>query len=328
LDNKNKHFQTLIQKYLNNTASSKEREAVEKYYELFEEEPPANELLEENEAARIESKIFEKINSEIKTSKREIAVWSLIRWTAVAAAIAGLAFFINISLQTENPTVSSIQVPEKAPYVTQVPYNQFLQLPDGTTVVLHGHSTLTYDENFNNKKREVTLIGEAYFDVKHNPNVPFVIHSGKLKTTVLGTSFNIKAWPEQKDIIVSVTRGKVKVENENKLVAILTQDKQVVYNVESDNADQHKVESELSISWIQSDMTFDNMSFENLAEHLSKRYNLDIIFQNEELKNCSFTGRFTGTESFDEVMKILSATSNTTYSVTGNQVVISGEKCI
>lgn|GEM_PF-155029 len=328
LNNNNSHFRALIQKYLNNTATSEERAAVERYYDLFEEEPRAIDAMGKAETDHLEQTLLNHISREIRPSKSISTQQIVFRWAVVAAVVSGLVLFISLYLPEENQTVSSHQLRETTPFISQASYNRFLQLPDGTTVVLHGHSSLTYDDSFNVALREVTLTGEAYFDVKHNPEIPFVIHTGKLKTTVLGTAFNIKAWPEQKDITVSVTRGKVKVENENKFLAILTQDKQVVYNVESDNADQHKIEADSSLAWIQADMTFDNMPFAKLAEHLAKRYNLEIIFKNEDLKNCSFTGRFTGIETFTEVMNILSATSNTTFSLNGNQVIISGEKCI
>src|SRR5690606_2859673 len=90
--------------------------------------------------------------------------------------------------------------------------HRLLHLPDGSTVIVGVGSKLNYPSSFDSlRTREVYLEGQAYFDIRHNPQKPFIIHTGKVATTVLGTSFNIKAWPEDQDITVTVTRGKVRV---------------------------------------------------------------------------------------------------------------------
>src|SRR5882757_5500278 len=98
---------------------------------------------------------------------------------------------------------------------------KYLLLPDSTQVWLNASSSLEFPDHFKPGKREVILSGEAYFDVKHADKSPFVIHTGKISTTVLGTAFNIKAYPDRENIIVSVSRGKVKVNYNNTLLATL-----------------------------------------------------------------------------------------------------------
>lgn len=324
LDYQKEHLRALIQKYLNGTATPEEQAAAEQYYALFENEEGVINSMNDSEINNLESKILQKIASDIQTPKTHFNRQIVYRLSAIAAIVAGLAFFLLFYLKEDN---KPLEIADKSYFTDQIAYNRFLQLPDGTTVILHGKSSLSYGDDFNKTQREVILTGEAYFDVKRNPKLPFIIHTGEVKTTVLGTAFNIKAWPTQNDITVSVTRGKVKVEKENKFVAVLTENKQIVYNIDSGDADQHKIDADSSIAWVQSDMTFDQMSFASLAKHLEKRYNLQIHFQNEALSHCTFTGRFSGTESALEVLNILSLTSNTTFSISGNQVNISGEKC-
>ncbi|MBS1607146.1 MAG: FecR domain-containing protein [Bacteroidetes bacterium] len=84
---------------------------------------------------------------------------------------------------------------------------KYLLLPDSTQVWLNASSTLEFPAHFTTEKREVTLSGEAYFDVRHSERGPFIIHTGKISTTVLGTSFNIKAYPDRQHVIVSVRTG-------------------------------------------------------------------------------------------------------------------------
>src|SRR5439155_2315167 len=99
---------------------------------------------------------------------------------------------------------------------------KYLLLPDSTQVWLNAASSLEFPEAFQSGKREVYLVGEAFFDVKHAENRPFIIHTGNVTTRVVGTAFNIKGYPDQPDVIVSVKRGKVQVSKNEKLVATLT----------------------------------------------------------------------------------------------------------
>src|SRR5690606_22599672 len=111
--------------------------------------------------------------------------------------------------------------------------NRFLTLPDGSTVVLHKGSTLELAQGFNEESRTVYLSGEAYFDVFHNPKSSFINRTGKLKTTVLGTAITIKAWVNKIDITVNVSRGKVSIEDDEILIAVLTNDKQDTTHIDS-----------------------------------------------------------------------------------------------
>jgi ferric-dicitrate binding protein FerR (iron transport regulator) len=95
-----------------------------------------------------------------------------------------------------------------------------ITLLDGSVVTLKDGSRLNLKNNFSGNTREITLEGEAFFEIAHNPKKPFIIHTGSVKTTVLGTSFSIKAIPGETSITVAVTEGKVKVEDGGKLSTI------------------------------------------------------------------------------------------------------------
>ncbi len=95
-------------------------------------------------------------------------------------------------------------------------------LPDGSQVWLNTASSLRYAEDFGRKSRTVYLSGEAYFEVAQNRELPFVIHTGNVSTTVLGTTFNIRAYPGQEAVTVAVRSGKVKVDYGKMQTATLT----------------------------------------------------------------------------------------------------------
>ncbi len=331
--NKNE-FRKLVQKYLDGVATADETLAIEQYYQVFQDEADATDLMDDEEVSSLEARLKDNISNRLRTPEKP-AVHIFSTWYFRAAAIfivlAGVAstFFLSRNHKDKKSTTvaQAVSAERKSP-------NRFVTLPDGSTVVLHGKSSLTYGKEFNKTTREVTLVGEAYFDVVHlgpgqnkKSDVPFIISTGNVKTTVLGTAFNIKAWQDQKEVVITVTRGKVRVENERKLLAILTENKQVVFNTATLHSGEKMVRANETVAWAQTDMTFDALPFGELAARLEKRYDVSISFKNPALRQCTITGRFSGTETIEEVFRILSTTSNTTFSINGRDLVIDGEKC-
>ena len=171
----------------------------------------------------------------------------------------------------------------------------------------------------------MTLQGEAYFDIASHPDQPFLIHTGEVTSTVLGTSLNIKAWSSD-SVTVSVITGKVQVSNA-KATTILTPNQQVVFDQHHNNTQQLKILPAAVIAWAKSDMQFQDIPYDQLAQHLGRRYNVSFEFKNPALKNCPITGRFTGTETLNEVLDVLSQTMGTTYTINGRTVELDGKAC-
>jgi len=318
-------FRKLVERYLDGTATFEERRALESYYTLFDSAPDASGILTEDQLEELGDRMKERISGRLRPAAQPFFRRPYFR-AAAAAAVLLVGIWLTL---TYAPRHKKIADPIAATSISDRPVNRFMTLPDGSTVILHGDSRLEVDENFNQSERIVRLTGEAYFDVAHNPDTPFIIYTGKIKTTVLGTAFNIAAWPGQQDIIVSVTRGKVRVEDENRVIAVLTPDKQVTYNTESAAIGEKPVEAAEAIAWLQQDMTFDDMTLDELAGHLARRYEVNIAFENPELRKCRVTGRFSGTETLEEVMRTLSILMKTQYTITGKDVLIEGERnCI
>ncbi len=323
-ESEKEEFRKLVERYLDGSATLEERLALENYYTLFDSAPDASGILTEGQLEALGGRMKERISGRLRTAATPFYRRAYFRAAAVVAVLLGAIWLIP----THSPPHKKTTTPVAATIISDRPVNRFLTLPDGSTVILHGDSRLEMDKSFNQSERIVHLTGEAYFDVAHRQGTPFIIYTGKIKTTVLGTAFNITAWPGQKDITVSVTRGKVQVEDENKLIAVLTPDKQVTYNTESSVSGQQNIEATETIAWVHNDMTFDEMPLGELARHLGKRYAVNILFSNPELETCEVTGRFAGTETLEEVMRTLALTLKTKYSIAGNEVLIEGEKCM
>lgn len=320
------HLLALIDKFLNGTANSFEKKQLDDWYQKNNEEETVWLSDTPDEEELIQQKMLLKIKEHVVGTRTPIRSLYRRMLLKVAAVLAGLSLFTGYyfyKMQSVSPHTATLSASMQAS--EKLLENKYILLPDSSTVLLHSGSKISY--SFNGKTRELTLEGEAYFDIKHIQSQPFIIHTGKVTTTVIGTAFNIKAYPNHK-IIVSVTRGRVKVADGNKkLLAILVPDQQVVYNELTRVTNQNKVNALQIIEWANSDMQFSDMPFKQLADRLSRRYNVEVKFQHAELENCLITGRFNGTEPLDSALKIVAATMATTYTVNGNIVTIDGKGC-
>ena len=207
-------------------------------------------------------------------------------------------------------------------------WKRYIRLQDGSTVLLNNGSRLIYPDTFNGKTREVSLVGEAYFDIKHDESRPFIVHAGEVNTVVLGTAFNIKAYPSQKEIIVTVTRGKVKVGDSVKTYGIITPNESIAVNIASNKYQKEKVNAEEIVEWKKTYLVLDNVSMEEAAILINSKYFVNISFSRESLKRCRISATFLNNESLDQVLAVVTGVVNATYSIQPNdQVIIDGEGC-
>jgi transmembrane sensor len=225
-----------------------------------------------------------------------------------------------------------------------------IQLPDGTSVWLNSSSKLTYDnENFGTSIREVSLVGEAYFDVVKNPSKPFVIHTAKMDIKVLGTAFNVKSYPTDKTTETSLIHGSVEVtlndrqekimlKPSEKLIFNTLQNKSEKINTLKDNLKINEKEkpiielSHLTIypidnsivetAWMENKLVFRNESLEDIALKMERWYGVSIVISNEKLKKELITGSFEK-ETIYQALKALQFTNKFTYITKNDEIIIS-----
>jgi len=248
-------------------------------------------------------------------------------WKYIAAAAAVLAIFFTAYL--EWPVLQNHLHPVQLTALT-VPANQKKQitLADGSQVWVNAGSELKYPKAFDAKTREVYLSGEAYFDIKHDISKPFIIHTGRVITTVLGTAFNIREDKTLHTIVVTVTRGKVSVANGNEPLGIITPNQQISFNIQSNKAVQQAVDATLAIAWQKIDLRFEDQTFAEVAKQLEQRFNVKIGFGNDRIKNCRFTGASLTGEKLEKVLKTICDFNNATYKIQPDgSIIIDGPGC-
>lgn len=202
-------------------------------------------------------------------------------------------------------------------------------LSDGSKVQLNSGSKLLYPEKFAKDVRQLTLEGEAFFEVVRRDQSPFKVRSGKLITTVLGTSFNIKAFPENQKIEVAVATGEVQVADadEKKLAPQLVRSNTLAsYNPAANKIEVQPFDVQSLIAWKEGVVKFDETRFEEVASTLQRWYGVKIMIENKRIGNCVLYGEFENT-SLQSVLRMLKVAIDIEYEFTAEGVSISGNGC-
>jgi ferric-dicitrate binding protein FerR (iron transport regulator) len=205
---------------------------------------------------------------------------------------------------------------------------KLISLSDGTTICLNAGSRLSYPDKFKQNTREVTLTGEAFFKVAHNSAKPFIIHSGKITTTVLGTSFNVKAYKEDKAIKVTVVSGKVGILNTKakQPAVLLTPNMQLVYSKTDETLVAKKIDDALSvISWQEGKLQYHNTPLSDVLADVQRKYNVTIK-ADKNLLNCTLYADFNNMP-LQKVLKLIEALINARFKKEGSIYTLKGKGC-
>lgn len=251
------------------------------------------------------------------------------RWGIAASVIFLISFAVTVyvrSTRTEVPVLATASAQPMTLKSTQTE-RRLIILHDGSSVWLNKESKLQYPDAFSENRREVSLTGEAYFDIKPDPSRPFIIHSGEIKTTVLGTAFNIRAFPEEASVVVTVTHGRVRVEDNNRNEKVLTDRQQLLINVAGNHVVQQQVADNLDTKWKEEDLILDNITFAEARKLIQERYGVEIVFQNDALKSCRFTSTFLKDASLNQILTAICIVNRATFEIEGNTISIKGEGC-
>ncbi|RRB04405.1 FecR family protein [Larkinella rosea] len=206
---------------------------------------------------------------------------------------------------------------------------ELIQLPDGSSVKLNAESVLSYSSDFGKTGRALTLEGEAFFEVAHDASKPFIIQTGKLRTTVVGTSFNINAYPENPDITVAVLTGKVKVGAASK-APINTPDFLVPsdlysYQKSSEKGRKEQVNLDELLAWKDDVIILKNADFQEIKKKLERWYAVNFVVQKGLKVKEDFSARFNNT-SLKSILDALNYTSNFQYELVNNTVFVTQKK--
>lgn len=255
-------------------------------------------------------------------------------WLAAACLLTGLFLAIGLSKREQAKDIVSKQ----QAVVTYRGVRSTVFLPDGSKVWLNADSKIYYDSLFTGPKREVTLVGEAFFDIVRDNGRPFVVNAGNYVVKVLGTAFNVKAYPTDTTMETTLIRGKVEVLTKDAAVAaVLTPHQKLVLPAGPGTTERGEkintsdkiitikptIDTELvETAWVQNRLVFEETSFRELAVKLERWFDVKITFESETVGHYRLNGAFEN-ESINEVLSALQEIEPFEFKINGKYVTIS-----
>ncbi|HEX3008708.1 MAG TPA: FecR domain-containing protein, partial [Bacteroidales bacterium] len=295
---------------------------------------------------------LEELKVEPNNKKKHPILFPLLRIAAVMLiliAVGMLSYRAGSQKEIPSPTdFTEIQ----APLGSRTRVN----LPDGTKVWLNSGSLLRFANSFNKTERSVTITGEGYFDVSHNKKLPFVVNTKEIRIKVIGTAFNIKAYPDDGLVETTLERGSLAIEtvmangktvpktvlepnqratfvkNEGK-IHLSDVDKEVTKKINNEIKTpikeqlliSKKIDTKIFTAWKDNKLVFRNEPFESLVIKLERWYGVNIEIKDEEINNYHFNGTFEK-ETIQDVLNIIHFALPIQYEVAHDQVYISLDK--
>lgn len=234
--------------------------------------------------------------------------------TQISASGSGVTYASGV--ESESVVYNKLEIPRGGEFC--------LTLSDGTRVWLNSETSIQYPVAFGAKERRVFVQGEAYFEVAKDANKPFTVQFMSSSVTVLGTSFNIRAYPEEKRSQTTLAEGSVRIYSPGSSM-LLKPGEQAEVSALSGEMVKQEVEVKNFTSWKDGRFVFEQQPLEDIMRTLERWYDIRVIFKDEGAKRISLSGNMKRYGDFSQVMKMLQMTGDVRFELHGNDVYITTE---
>ena len=306
----------ILYRFFAGEATQKEKHTLKNWLE--EDESNKKELMKERDFFNAII-LSDNQKGKLQSKKKVFRIPSVIVETLKIAAI--IAIVITGSTLFYTQKMNRIQ---QAINLVNVPSGQRVNvvLPDGTNVWLNAGTRFKYPAYFSGSKREVQLDGEAFFEVKHNKEEPFIVRTNKCNVEVLGTKFNVEAYNNSTSFSTALLEGSVKISNNTNTedVHILQPNSQAVLHNGLLNVSP--IVDYDYYRWQEGLICFKNMEFAELMTRFEKCYDVKIIIENKKISGTVFNGKFRISDGIDNALRILQKDAKYTYEKTDDGTVI------
>ncbi|ADY53206.1 anti-FecI sigma factor, FecR [Pseudopedobacter saltans DSM 12145] len=320
-------LQELVAKYLNNACTPEEIHYLNEWYNSFDNEQNPIDLLSDLQQQQLKQRLRKRIKNNISLINRQPdetlnhnkrttdRIYFLRAIAATVLIVLGIFLFRYHKVQ---PIMQEVVAFNQSKNI------QKLILEDGSTVWLNPNSKITYPKEFKLTKREITMSGEIFFEVKPDAKRPFIIHSDNIVTRVLGTSFLVRA-KKGTPAEVSVVTGKVSVRLQQQYEdagVILYPDQKATYS-KTDNVlkkGRESGNSDLSM-WRKATLTFNNRALKDVLPILDEKFGVDITTSNKDLLNFSLEADFTD-QSLPSILEMLEKSLDLKYEINGRKIIL------
>lgn len=234
--------------------------------------------------------------------------------TQISASGSGVTYASGV--ESESVVYNKLEIPRGGEFC--------LTLSDGTRVWLNSETSIQYPVAFGAKERWVFVQGEAYFEVAKDAKKPFTVQFMSSSVTVLGTSFNIRAYPEEKRSQTTLAEGSVRIYSPGSSM-LLKPGEQAEVSALSGEMVKQEVEVKNFTSWKDGRFVFEQQPLEDIMRTLERWYDIRVIFKDEGAKRISLSGNMKRYGDFSQVMKMLQMTGDVRFELHGNDVYITTE---
>ncbi len=245
--------------------------------------------------AQLQARISKESQPAKVVSMKRRSPWLLRIAAAVLVLLVAGLYYMNSS------SPSTIEV------VAHIGESKNVTLPDGSSIILNEGSRLRYPEKFDGNQRKVMLNGEAFFDISHNPEKPFHINTEHTTVTVLGTSFNVRAYNDESQTEVLVKTGKVRLSpSKTDDNIVLTKNHKGFYNHRSQILRKEENRTHNDLAWMNHQLAFQKTPLKFVIQDLERYFNVEIDLQNTQLNNCPYTSLY-NQPNLDKILSVLSS---------------------
>ena len=194
-------------------------------------------------------------------------------------------------------------------------------LADGTRVWVNSASEVRFPNYFSGGKREIYVKGEVYLEVARDEKHPFIVYTGENEVRVLGTRFNLTAYPDEQKVITTLVEGSVEFRNDQSSVR-LKPGEQSVLNRATNKLEKQKVDVSIYTSWVSGTYEYERSPLSDITRQLSRWYDVQFIYESTEFSNHPFTGVVKRDQSLEEVLSIIEKTTNIRFKISGRTIII------
>lgn len=296
-------FKELFEKYSSGNCTTEEREEFFKQIRFHHDNSVMIDLMDN---------LYEEVKNEeslVKAEPKSIKIKQFIYKVTAAAVFIGIiaaSLFYFFSYQNNYKLKLA-----GYSYKTKKAQRNYILLPDSTQIWMSASTDIRYPKKFAKDKREIYLEGEAYLDVKHTKDIPFIIHMpNDIAVTVLGTAFNIKSFVDREQMIVSVKRGKVRISKGTQVLSTLTVGQELRIKLETNAVTVKKIDTVQINNWQNGNVYFNDIAIKDLIKDISEQKNVKITIDNEKLANMVISVGFKKDESIKGVLEVIKAISD------------------
>ena len=262
-------------------------------------------------------KSYKEVQEKTVIGDRRTPVWT--RYAAAILVLVATWFVWNLTTDTSVPKSVDTHHSYETMSVTGRGESTEIILPDGSTVLLNADSRLTWNLEFTDSLREIHLTGEAFFEVVRDTLRPFVVRTGEMDVKVLGTTFNVRAYPDDDQPITTLVSGSLEVAAKTHQTIRLEPMQTAVLNLEAEHFEIEDISEAEAAPWRDGKLIFRDTPLEAVVRDIERKYDVECDVESTELKEFLFTGTFDNL-TIDEVLRVLKISSKIDYRKDGRKI--------